>query len=578
MLSCAIETIRPHSVMPAILRRKQLDVATHDQKRLTVCGQLQAKLISLQNQRRKTFFRIKCSLARFAASHLCRRAFCDYLTALLHASRTHVNHPIAGCGNDPSMVGHYEGKQKTPLPILYTLRMRSKMPLATPVPADLEAAYLEDERWLLVQRVVASHGFQRAGQLRGILEYVTKAALLHPEVALREYEIACDVLGRRSDFDPTQDNIVRAQMSQLRRRLDLYFTEEAPDAPFRIVIPKGDYLPQFRPSAKQAPPSLSSDPHLPSTPPTLPTLPMQESALPPAKGRRVSVFTTVMWALGTLVLGACLAVWVLRALRRPAEHAAMDTSNAFGQFLQHKGSDVTIVLPDASLMLVQNALNTRVTSQEYVGQLLAEKIAQERDSVYRELLEATRERRLTSVNEARLAQDLKDTLAHSGVTASIRFARDMHTQDFGEGNLILIGSSRSNPWTELFASQTNFRFSEDSVTHTYLYQNIAPRSGELAKYQPYQQRGDKVSSYADVAFTSNLNHGGYVVLINGSDYAANEAATRYLLHGRLRGDLSSVLKRLDANYFEVFFGGTRARNDAEEGFDIVSIRTAAVAP
>src|SRR5207302_1506343 len=59
-----------------------------------------------------------------------------------------------------------------------------------------ENAFARDERWLLAQRVVRSKGFQRAAQLRAILLYVSKFAILGTDEQLREDDIAREVLGR----------------------------------------------------------------------------------------------------------------------------------------------------------------------------------------------------------------------------------------------------------------------------------------------------------------------------------------------------------------------------------------------
>lgn len=436
---------------------------------------------------------------------------------------------------------------------------------AAETPAE-DIPYQHDERWLLVQRVLASPGFQRAGQLRRMLEYISRAALLNPNGILREYEIACEVLGRRASFDPTMDNIVRSQMSQLRRRLDVYFTEHAPAEPLRIVIAKGSYLPQFV--------------HVPQVRPAEPTpVAESEATVPP---RQTPPGTATAWwqrprymvAVAILLtVVACLSAWRWANHRNPSEAVDAHASSQFARFLKLKGPDVTIVLPDASLMLVEKELNASFTSQEYSsGTALKEKIAQYPDPDMRQFLEAIRDRRLININESLGAEDLKDTLARNGVKATVKFARDMHTRDFGEGNLILIGSRRSNPWTELFAPQTNFRFIQDNPSRQFAYRNMAPAPGEAPLYEPYLQHEGKLSSYADVAFTANLTHSGYVLLINGSDYAANEAAIRYLLHGRLRDDLASLLRRDDLTYFELLLSGSHADNDAEESFDPVALR------
>jgi len=96
-----------------------------------------------------------------------------------------------------------------------------------------EAAFEHDPRWLLVQRIQASGGFRRAGQLRKILLYVSKVAILQPGQILREYDIACDVLERRPNFNPQTTTLCVRNLltcdanlsttSAMKAEMNLYF-------------------------------------------------------------------------------------------------------------------------------------------------------------------------------------------------------------------------------------------------------------------------------------------------------------------------------------------------------------------
>src|SRR6185437_5645466 len=67
-----------------------------------------------------------------------------------------------------------------------------------------------------------------------------------------EHEIGCNVLGRKPDFNPYDDNIVRVQISHLRKKLEEYFSSDGKDETVQIRIPRGAYLPRFEPH-QQAP-------------------------------------------------------------------------------------------------------------------------------------------------------------------------------------------------------------------------------------------------------------------------------------------------------------------------------------
>src|SRR5690349_2396991 len=104
-----------------------------------------------------------------------------------------------------------------------------------------------DARWDVVQRVAASSSFQRSPRLRELLIYICDRAIQNRPEELREQLIGRGVFGRKPDYNPAEDNIVRVEMRQLRKRLEEYFATEGKDEPFLILIPKGAYLPVLAP-------------------------------------------------------------------------------------------------------------------------------------------------------------------------------------------------------------------------------------------------------------------------------------------------------------------------------------------
>jgi hypothetical protein len=63
--------------------------------------------------------------------------------------------------------------------------------------------------------------------------------------SVTEYEIATEALGRRPDFDPTQDSIVRVEAHRMRKRLHEYYEGEGSSHDLQLVVPQGAYLPHF---------------------------------------------------------------------------------------------------------------------------------------------------------------------------------------------------------------------------------------------------------------------------------------------------------------------------------------------
>jgi hypothetical protein len=57
--------------------------------------------------------------------------------------------------------------------------------------------------------------------------------------APKELEIASEVFGKGSDFDPNQDSLVRVYVHNLRQKLKNYYSGE--EGNYRLLIPKGEY-------------------------------------------------------------------------------------------------------------------------------------------------------------------------------------------------------------------------------------------------------------------------------------------------------------------------------------------------
>ncbi len=110
--------------------------------------------------------------------------------------------------------------------------------MAATAQSHLERAELE--------AVLESGIFHRAPNLASFLRYICERYFEGDASQIKEYSIAVDALGRPSDFDQKKDSIVRVEAHRLRKRLNDYYAGEGASHPVQIVIPNGQYSPQFR--------------------------------------------------------------------------------------------------------------------------------------------------------------------------------------------------------------------------------------------------------------------------------------------------------------------------------------------
>lgn len=444
-----------------------------------------------------------------------------------------------------------------------------------------EAELESDARWILVQRILASEDFHRASNLRKILSYITRAAILRPEEAPREYEIACDVLGRRADFDPAHDNIVRAQFSHLRRKLDQYFATEGKAEPVVVVIRKGSYLPVFvsRQPAQSAsleaslPAGALSAEHEGEEPPVAPPV------APPRWPRSAKWVTTIAAICVAASLIATSALLYRNRSRSRGdiatpESVAYAARNPFLKFLAAYPGDALVVMPDTSAAMAFLVSGRDYSASDYTrGDFSQRELEGVKDTGARDVLAEAALLRTTSANEAMVAYDFAQALQSAGARAQVRYARDLHVNDLNQSNAILIGGHSSNPWVTLFTDQMNFRFVEDHAKSVYYFENRNPLAGEQSRYKvSYNDTAKDAIGYVDVAFTQNPSHSGYILLITGADAQANEAAARLLIHGRLPAPVSALFQQSDLHYFEILLRGKHMEGESDDSFEVVAFR------
>ena len=99
-----------------------------------------------------------------------------------------------------------------------------------------------DERLALINRIAGSVHFKRSTRLRGFLLYVGHESLKGGRPEIHEQEIGAKVFGRDSSYDRSQDNIVRVNATELRKRIELYFATEGLDEPLILDIPRHESL------------------------------------------------------------------------------------------------------------------------------------------------------------------------------------------------------------------------------------------------------------------------------------------------------------------------------------------------
>ena len=96
-----------------------------------------------------------------------------------------------------------------------------------------------------VEEVLSSGVLGRTNNLIRFMTYVCDRYFEGAIDEIKEYNIAVHALGRRVDFDPQVDTIVRVTAHALRKRLEEYYKSGGAEHAVHICLPPGHYIPKF---------------------------------------------------------------------------------------------------------------------------------------------------------------------------------------------------------------------------------------------------------------------------------------------------------------------------------------------
>jgi tetratricopeptide (TPR) repeat protein len=101
-----------------------------------------------------------------------------------------------------------------------------------------------------LERVLNSPGFCRNQRMSQFLRFIVERHIEGRDNELKESVIGSEVFGRKADYNPKDDSVVRTEARRLRDRLEKYYERsDAADA-LIIELPKGGYVPFIRRAAE----------------------------------------------------------------------------------------------------------------------------------------------------------------------------------------------------------------------------------------------------------------------------------------------------------------------------------------
>jgi hypothetical protein len=372
------------------------------------------------------------------------------------------------------------------------------MSTATAAPvnnAELPSPSPEEVRSAL-QKLLLSRHLRESAQLQAFIQHIVKHTLAGDQDALKEYSLGCQVFGRRPDYDPRRDGIVRVQATSLRKRLEKYYAEDGLNDAVIIALPRGAYIPAFRYNAA-ALPDLT-----PSTP-----LPWRPIAL--------------AFILGLTL--AALGAWTLRPAPpyRPTAASPADFPQLWAPFFTPNTPSlvafgVPLFFTSQGLMIRDVTVN--VPGQEAGGRIpdLARKFS---------LMPTPSDDIYTGVGEAIGTNLMANFLSTGGIPVRVTSARSLGASDIQDQNLIVVSSLRFQTLLSGMKLPSDFEFLGASPERI---RNLHPLPGEPAEYV-YESGAGVSTSYALVSLRAGANPNRRILSISGVHTWATQAATEFLV-------------------------------------------------
>jgi hypothetical protein len=415
--------------------------------------------------------------------------------------------------------------------------------------STVRSTRIDDSRGLLVERVAASSAVKSSARLRDLLVYLCDRVLQGGVEEIHEREVGHQFFGRPPDYDTTADNIVRVHVSLLRKRLAEYFSREGAEEPVLIEIPKGNYAPVFRERATAAAPGAVA----PGT--------ATPGVAAPGEAARFSLLSWPVGALAAAAVFFAATTLFLLLKERPTRRAEDDEASRptvhllWSQVFRANGV-TDIVLDDATIGLYQDLTRHPIPLSEYYDRSYLRRLPEiaEGAKLDRDALSAVVIRRHSSSAAVIPLLELFAIGEKEHTRPSVQFARDYSFRGLKTNNVVLLGSSQSNPWVEPFESHLGLRWVYDKELEASYPIDTWADEASRTQFRPAVQAGETREGYCGIALVSNLGGSGSVLLIAATGGRAIAACVDFLtdeqavagLHRKLTGATDTVFPFFEA--------------------------------
>src|SRR5580658_2165149 len=376
-----------------------------------------------------------------------------------------------------------------------------------------------DQCFQQIEKLTNSHSLHSSESLCKLLRYLAEHSLDHPGLALKEYQIATEVLGRPQGFDPQSDSTVRVQAGRLRVKLAEYYAHEGPDDLIVVEVPKGSYALTFhlRPAKPGAHPAQAV---------VLEPAPQLERVLPPRRGWVIATAVLSLLLVLSLVATAVLISERSRTQAVASPPAAESFQIFWSRFLTAAQQPWVIFS------------NGRFVGRPETGMRYFNSSSDSGSFVLDHY---------TGVGEVLAIHQLDRIFSLFNRPLRVKRGALFSLDDAKNNDLIFVGSPSENltlldiPGTSEFVFQ---RLVSGPRKGDLAVINVHPQSGESAMYLASPANQPTVEDYAVVSLLPGLDPAHWILILAGNSTFGTQAAVEYVCR---EDSVKELLRRLNAS-------------------------------
>jgi hypothetical protein len=376
-------------------------------------------------------------------------------------------------------------------------------------------------------------------------------------------------LGRRADFDPKIDPIVRVQMHRLRQKLKEYYCGEGACDALILEIPKGRYEPIFRRAQLGATGEvLTVEPDKHSTP-----LNKEHQVLPPLRRNGAVILAVVAAFLGGFLIAL---FWTKAAVRFTSDDTSDSVRAFWSQFLGNDKAPI-IGYPNAVFLLDESndLFRFRRGATDHRGSLVTPDIIQEfaaNPPLATKAGSLYYENGYTGTGELESVAMLCSLFATMHVKPTIKSSRDITMTDFEQHNVILLGSPFQNPAAAQLPVIGDFVF-DNPDAHRELWRgrildlHTLPNEDAVYQTQRDPQTGVLKTDYGLISIREGVTSGFHIAILGGLDTSGTHGVTNFVLSREGVAKLKNAMSSLEAGRLSGF--QVLLKIDLQKGYEVL---------